>query len=337
MSVIEEHKVAAATPALSVVVPCYNEQDSLATLYGRVTAVCASAVGQDYELVLIDDGSKDRTREKLRQLAGADPRVVAVLLSRNHGHQLALTAGLNICRGRRILILDADLQDPPELLPQMMALMDAGADVVYGQRISRQGETRFKTLTAAIFYRLFNKLISIDSPANTGDFRLMSRRALDTLNKMPETHRYIRGMVSWIGFKQVPLLYERDPRFAGETNYTLRKMVTLAVDAITSFSIAPLRMSMFLGFLCCMFGLFFLAWTAVSYFAGVAIQGWTTLMSVVLILGSGQLFVLGVMGEYLGRLYIQSKNRPLFTIEEIVTAEPVETGSRAEAREPVSV
>lgn len=305
---------------LSVVVPCYNEEQSILELHSRVHAVCTATVGDDYELVLVDDGSKDDTRPMIRRLAEDDPHVVAVLLSRNHGHQLALTAGLQVCRGERVLILDADLQDPPELLPDMLALMDEGADVVYGKRVQRQGETLFKSLSAHLFYRLLNRLIDVEIPPDAGDFRLMSRRALNALNQMPECHRYIRGMVSWLGFKQVPLEYEREARFAGQTKYTLPKMLRLAIDAISGFSIAPLRLSIYLGFLCFCVGVFFFGWTVVSYFLGVALQGWTTLMVVVLILGSGQLIVLGVMGEYLGRLYIQAKQRPLFTIEDIVTS-----------------
>jgi dolichol-phosphate mannosyltransferase len=306
------------TPKLSVVSPCYNEEGSLSELYRRLSAVCRAEVGEDYEIVLLDDGSSDRTRSIIGELCGNDDHIVGVFLSRNHGHQLALSAGLSVCRGQRILIIDADLQDPPELLGGMMRLMDEGADVVYGQRRERRGEPPFKKLSAVLFYRLLNRLVDIKIPVDTGDFRLMSRRTLDELNRMPEQHRFIRGMVSWIGFRQVPLLYERQERFAGETKYPFRKMLRFAFDAISGFSIVPLRVATYLGFLCAVLGLVFFAYTVYSYLAGIAIQGWTTLMTVVLILGSGQLLVLGVIGEYLGRLYIQSKNRPLFIIEEIV-------------------
>jgi dolichol-phosphate mannosyltransferase len=223
-----------------------------------------------------------------------------------------------VCRGQRVLIIDADLQDPPELLTGMMKLMDEGADVVYGQRRERRGESPFKKFSAVLFYRLLNRLVDIKIPVDTGDFRLMSRRTLDELNRMPERHRFIRGMVSWIGFRQVPLLYERQERFAGETKYPFRKMLRFAFDAISGFSIVPLRIATYLGFICAVLGLFFFAYTVYSYLSGIALQGWTTLMTVVLILGSGQLLVLGVLGEYLGRLYIESKSRPLFIIEEIV-------------------
>jgi dolichol-phosphate mannosyltransferase len=308
----------AAPPRLSVVSPCYNEEGSLGELHRRLTDVCQAEVGDDYEIVLVDDGSSDRTRLILRELSAADPRVVAVLLSRNHGHQLALTAGLTVCRGERILIIDSDLQDPPELLSDMMRLMDEGSDVVYGQRGKRRGESPFKLVTASLFYRLLDSVTDLKIPLDTGDFRLMSRRVLDELNRMPEQHRFIRGMVTWIGFKQTPLLYDRQARHAGETKYPLRKMVRFAFDALSGFSTVPLRVATYLGFLCSFLGLLGLAWTAYSYLSGIAIQGWTTLMVVVLILGSGQLLVLGVIGEYLGRLYMQSKGRPLFIIEDVV-------------------
>lgn len=306
-------------PKLSVVSPCYNEQGCLDELYRRVTAACKAEVGNDYEIVLIDDGSSDGTRSLIKDLSAKDPHVVGVLLSRNHGHQLALTAGLHICRGERILIIDADLQDPPELLGDMLRLMDAEkADVVYGQRDERKGESPFKKVSALLFYRLLNRLTDTKIPVDTGDFRLMSRRTLDELNRMPEQHRFIRGMVSWIGFRQVPLHYERQERLSGETKYPFKKMLRFAIDAISGFSIVPLRFATYLGFICSILGFIFFAYTAYSYFSGIAIQGWTTLMTVVLILGSGQLFVLGVIGEYLGRLYLQSKSRPLFIIEEVV-------------------
>jgi len=306
------------SPTLSVVVPCYDEEGSLPELFKRVTAVCDQVAPGSYEIVLVDDGSRDRTRALIRELAAAHESVTGVFLSRNYGHQLALSAGLRICRGQRILIIDADLQDPPELLPAMMAKMDAGADVVYGKRALRVGETPFKNASAYLFYRTLERLVDIRIPNDTGDFRLMSRRALDALNSMPEQHRFIRGMVSWIGFTQVPVEYERSARFSGETKYTLVKMMRFAADAISGFSIVPLRASTYIGFFCALIGVFFMGWTIVSYLAGVAVQGWTTLMVVVLILGSAQLIVLGVIGEYLGRLYMEAKRRPLFIIEEIV-------------------
>ncbi len=303
---------------LSVVVPCYNEEESLPELYRRVTAACAAAVGSAYELVLVDDGSSDRTWPLISSLSASDPHVAGVNLSRNFGHQLALTAGLSVCNGGRILVLDADLQDPPELLPQMMRMMDEGADVVYGQRAARLGETRFKRWSAAAFYRILNGLVDIRIPTDTGDFRLMSRRVLDRLNDMPEQYRFVRGMVSWLGFRQVPIVYERQERYAGTTKYPLRKMLRFAVDAITSFSVRPLRIASALGFVFGILGLLGLFYALGSWLTGNAIQGWASVIVAVLILSSAQLIVLGIFGEYLGRLYIESKHRPNFVIREIV-------------------
>jgi polyisoprenyl-phosphate glycosyltransferase len=303
---------------LSVVVPCYNEQESLGELHRRVTSVCTEVVGQDYEIVLINDGSRDQTWPQMVMLAEHDPHIVAVNLSRNYGHQRALSAGLTICRGQRILILDADLQDPPELLEPMMVRMDAGADVVYGQRLAREGETVFKRLTAAQFYRLFRRLVDIEIPLDTGDFRLLNRRTLDILNGMPEQHRFIRGMVSWIGLRQEPISYRRSARLAGETKYPLSKMLGFAFDAITGFSIKPLRLASWLGLGAGAVGLLLILYVLASWSIGHAVEGWTSLMVVTLVLGSCQLLVAGLLGEYLGRLYLESKGRPLFIVERIV-------------------
>lgn len=306
---------------LSVVVPCYNEEDGVHELYRRLTAVCRASFHESYELVLVNDGSSDKTWQAMQQLSSADHHVVAINLSRNHGHQLALSAGLQMCCGERIFILDADLQDPPELLPQMVERLDAGCDVVYGQRTTREGETLFKKLSAFAFYRLLNKIVDIDIPRDTGDFRLMSRRALDVLNSMPEHHRFIRGMVSWIGMRQEALPYHRAARFAGETKYPLSKMVRFAVDAITAFSIRPLRFATYLGLCFGVLEIFMIAFVLIEYARGDTIAGWTSLTVIVLAVGSIQLFVAGLMGEYLGRLYMESKGRPLFIIQEIICSD----------------
>jgi dolichol-phosphate mannosyltransferase len=308
------------SPALSVVIPCYNEADGLAELHRRVSTAARGCFGEDHEIVLVDDGSRDATRAVMRTLAAADPRVVGVFLSRNHGHQLALTAGLHVCRGERILILDADLQDPPELLPEMLAVLEAGADVVYGQRVARDGETFTKRATAKAFYRLLERLVDVPIPRDTGDFRLMTRRALEVLNSMPEQHRFVRGLVSWLGFRQVAFPYHRQARFTGETKYPFSKMLRFAVDAITGFSTLPLRLATLLGALFGAAAVLVLAYSLAAWAFGAAVAGWTSLMVIVLVLGSVQLFVLGVIGEYLGRLYIQAKGRPLFVIEEVVGA-----------------
>ncbi len=330
----------AGGPRLSVVVPCYNEADGIGELHRRVSAVCRSEVGADYELVLVDDGSRDDSWGRIAALARADPAVTGVRLSRNHGHQLALTAGLHLCRGERILIIDADLQDPPELLGTMMAMMDGGAEVVYGTRTARDGETWFKKGTAALFYRLLNRLVDIDIPRDTGDFRLMSRRALEVLNAMPEQHRFIRGMVSWIGLKQVPLPYDRQARQTGSTKYPLGKMIRFAVDAITSFSIKPLRAASYIGFAFAVCALLALGYALHSWAAHDVVPGWTSVMVVTLVLGSTQLLILGVLGEYVGRLYMEAKQRPLFVIERIArhpqaaaASVPAEAGAAAGAVE----
>ncbi len=305
---------------LSVVVPCYNEEEGIHELHQRVTAVCREHVGTDYELVLINDGSKDKTWSIMRELSAVDPNIVAINLSRNHGHQLALSAGLQMTRGERVFILDADLQDPPELLPKMMARMDDGCDVVFGQRVKREGETVFKKASAHFFYRLLDRMVDIDIPTDTGDFRLMSRRAVELLNNMPEHHRFIRGMVSWIGLRQEALPYERAARFAGETKYPLSKMIKFAIDAITGFSVRPLRMASYFGICFGIATLLLLVYVLIHYFTGRSVDGWTSLAVIMLALGSIQLFVAGVMGEYMGRLYMEAKGRPLFIIQEVVSS-----------------
>lgn len=305
-------------PILSIAVPCYNEEDVLDELYQRLVPVCMATAGDDFEIILINDGSKDGTWSIIERLAQVDPHIVGVNLARNFGHQLALTAGLTVCRGERILVIDADLQDPPELLPEMMRLVDEGADVVYGQRESRAGEKWFKLATADGFYRLLNRLADVAIPRDTGDFRLMTRQVLDVLNGMPERARFIRGMVAWVGFRQVPLRYRREARFAGQTKYPLRKMLRLAVDAITSFSILPLRIASHLGVAFGLLGIVSMIYVLASWLSGKVVPGWTSVVSLVLILGSLQLLVLGIFGEYLGRIYLESKQRPLFIIDQIV-------------------
>ena len=247
-----------------------------------------------------------------------DSHVLAVNLSRNHGHQLALTAGLDLCRGDQVLIIDADLQDPPELLPEMLETMRCeDADVVYGVRKSRSGETAFKRATAHGFYRLLSRATEVDIPVDAGDFRLISRRALDALLAMPEQARFIRGMVAWIGFRQVPFAYDRAERFAGETKYPLSKMVRFAFDALTGFSSAPLKLASHAGMWLALGSILLIVYIAYAWLSGHSIQGWTSLMLVVVVLGAVQMFVLALMGEYIGRLYNEAKRRPLYIVQEI--------------------
>lgn len=307
-----------ADTALSVVVPCYNEEDTIKELHSRTVAACRSVVGDNFELILVDDGSNDKTRAYIAELSASDPAIVGIFLAKNHGHQLALTAGLNYCRGERILILDADLQDPPELLKDMMALMDGGADVVYGQRTKREGETAFKKAAASGFYWLLTRWVKTKIPRNAGDFRLISRRVLNVLNQMPEQDRFIRGMVSWAGFRQVPLPYERQERFAGQTKYPFQKMLHFAIDAISSFSTFPLKLVAYFGFAFSGLALLMLIWTVVGYLEGSTIPGWASVMVVILLLGGIQLISLGIIGQYIGRIYMQSKDRPLYVVEAII-------------------
>jgi dolichol-phosphate mannosyltransferase len=305
-------------PSLSIVIPCFNEEACIDELHARVAAVARAQTGADHEIVLVNDGSRDGTWARMQALVAADPHVVAVNLSRNHGHQLALTAGLDLCAGEHILILDADLQDPPELLPEMMAAMrDQDADVVYAVRRQRAGESIGKRLSASIFYRLLARLTDTDIPLDTGDFRLMSRRALDALQAMPEQARFIRGMVAWIGFRQVPFPYDRAERLAGETKYPLSKMLRLAFDAITGFSTAPLRFASHAGLALVGVSALILVYILYGWLTGRTVEGWTSLMLIVVILGAAQMFVLGMIGEYLGRLYIESKRRPVYLVAEV--------------------
>ena len=312
-------QMAQSRPAISVVVPCFNEEGSLPELHRRVSAVC-TGMGQSYEIVLVNDGSRDATWGVMQGLSAADSHIVAINLSRNHGHELALTAGLNLCKGERVLILDADLQDPPELLPDMMKAIDGGADVVYGQRRTRDGETAFKKVTSALFYRLLNHMVEVEIPRDTGDFRLMTRQVVDEFNKLTENLRFVRGMISWVGFKQVPILYDRDKRFAGETKYNIGKLLLLAIDAATSFSTVPLRLATWLGGIFAVLSVFGLVYAFVSYFIGLAIPGWTSVIIILLLLSGVQLVVMGIIGEYLGRLYMESKGRTLFVVRDVVTS-----------------
>lgn len=302
---------------LSVVVPCFNEEPVLQELYHRLTGVCQAVCGASYEIVLINDGSSDTTWPCIRALASHDEHVVAVNLARNYGHQVALSAGLRLCRGSRVLVIDADLQDPPDLLSDMMGLMDDGANVVYGQRISREGESWFKKFSAALFYRIMGRMTDVDIPPDTGDFRLMDRKVVNALNELPEQFRFIRGMVSWIGLKQVPLRYERRPRFAGHSKYPFRRMLRFAFDAITGFSTVPLRLSTYFAVAAFVGAALLSIYTLYAWLFLPVVEGWTSLLMAFLVLSGIQLLVLGLMGEYIGRIYMETKNRPLFIVDEI--------------------
>lgn len=304
-------------PSLSVVIPCYNEQGSIDPLLTRLIPVCRSSFGESFEILLVDDGSKDATWAEICDHSDRYGHVAGVKLARNAGHQLALSAGLQQASGQYIFILDADLQDPPELLPEMFKLLKKGNDVVYGQRRERAGETWFKRKTASWFYRALSRLSNVNIPKDTGDFRLITRRVLDEFNAMPECHRFVRGMVSWIGFNQTPILYDRDERFTGETHYPLHKMLSFAIDAITSFSVVPLRMASLIGLIISAASLVSMVVVGVNYAIGNTVQGWASLASLILFIGGVQLLFLGVIGEYVGRIYVEAKRRPLYILDRI--------------------
>lgn len=305
-------------PRLSVVVPAYNEQEVLAETHRRLRAACVAVVGEEFEIVYVNDGSRDRTWAMLNDLAAQDANVVAVGLSRNFGHQLALSAGLELCRGERILMIDADLQDPPELLGEMMAKIDGGADIVYGKRTERLGETAFKRGTAAAFYRLLDRLTDVDIPTDTGDFRLVTRPVLEALRQLPESHRFVRGLFAWLGFNQVALPYVRQERFAGETKYPLKRMMRLAIDAITGFSTVPLRAALWLAIAGFVVALAVGAYALGSWLFFDTVRGWASIVGVIALFASAQLLCLGILGEYIGRMFMQAKGRPLAIVSEVV-------------------
>jgi dolichol-phosphate mannosyltransferase len=302
---------------ISVVLPIHNEAGTLAELHRRLT----SALGGlgSYEIVLVDDGSLDDSWRLMSDLAKTDPHVRLLRLSRNFGHQAALTAGLDAARGEAVIVMDADLQDPPEVIPSLVAKWQEGFDVVYGVRTTREGETRFKLWTAAAFYRTLRWMTHVDIPADAGDFRLLSRRAVDALALMPERARFLRGMTSWVGFRQVAVEYEREARYAGKTNYSRRRMIAFALDAITSFSTAPIRIVTTLGFVLVIFCAGVLGWTVyVKLFTDTAVAGWTSLLAVVLLLGGMQFVALGIIGQYVARIFEEAKQRPLYLVSERV-------------------
>lgn len=302
---------------ISVIIPCFNEEPVIRATHERLTSVLEGMSGLDYELIFVNDGSRDRTQHILAELQLFDLHTRVLLLSRNFGHQIAVTAGLETAAGDAVVIIDADLQDPPELIPQMVQLWRDGNEVVYGSRTEREGESRFKLWTAKVFYRLINRLSETKMPLDTGDFRLLDRKVVEVIKAMPERARFLRGMVSWAGFRQVALPYDRAPRQAGDSKYPLRKMIHFAMDGIISFSLVPLKLAIWTGF--------FAIWVAV---AGIVVaildrlfeknltRGWASLFVAVLFMGGVQLVSLGILGEYLGRIYTEVKRRPLYVVHE---------------------
>jgi polyisoprenyl-phosphate glycosyltransferase len=284
--------------------------------------VSAALEGETWELVVVDDGSRDGTGARLAELSESDPRVRVVVLSRSYGHQAALTAGLEHARGDAVVMLDGDLQDPPEVITEMLERWREGSDVVYAVRSDRPGETPFKLITAHWFYRLFRRLTDVELTADSGDFRLMSRRALDALLAMPERNRFLRGMSVWVGFTQTAVPFAREARSAGRTKYTLSRMLRFSFDAITSFSNRPLQLATFLGFACSVLAFIAIPLTVVARYANIYERGVPTTIVVVLLLGGIQLITLGIIGEYVGRIYDEVKNRPLYVVRDRINAEP---------------
>lgn len=313
-------------PLLSVVIPCYNEEAVIAETVKRLRTFADAVQGLAVELVFVDDGSRDRTRALLRGWAAEDPRIRVVGFARNFGHQIAVTAGIDAARGDAVVLIDADLQDPPEVVHEMVAKWREGFDVVYGVRTEREGESAFKLATARGFYRVLNRLSDVPIPLDTGDFRLMSRPVVETLKAMPERDRFVRGMVAWVGFKQTALPYRRAKRFAGETKYPLRKMVRFATDGILSFSTKPLQLSISLGLAAATLALAGIVYALVlRVFTNIWVEGWTALMIAVLFIGGVQLMCVGILGEYIGRIYNEVKRRPLYVVQEQIGSD---VGSR---------
>lgn len=321
---------------ISVVVPAYNEEGVLPEFQRRLADVL-NALGHDSEIVYANDGSTDRTIQVLKELASQDPRVVIVDLSRNFGKEVALTAAIDHARGDAVVVIDADLQDPPELIPRMVELWQSGNDVVFAQRVSRAGESFIKKFTARMFYRIANRIGERPIPADTGDFRLMSRRAVDGLKQLREKHRFMKGLFNWIGYNQIALPYERAERFAGETKFNYWKLWNFSIEGFTSFTIAPLKLATYLGlfsaFMAILYGLYMIARTI---FYGNPLPGYPSLIVVVLFLGGAQLMVLGIIGEYLGRTFNEVKGRPLYLIKEIIASQPTQRTSDLRAGLPAA-
>ena len=302
---------------LSVVIPIFNEGGLLPELYSRLKNVL-NQLPVFYEIIFVDDGSQDTSYSFLQSLTEKDSGVKVIRLSRNFGHQLAITAGMDYCTGDVVVIMDGDLQDPPELIPKLIEKWKEGFDVVYAVRKKRKGERFLKLITAFFYYRIFRWITKVQIPADTGDFRLISQRALSELRKLRESHRLIRGMVSWVGFRQTGIEYERDRRYAGKTKFSLIKMGRFALDGITSFSNVPLRMATILGFIVSFFSLIKIGELLYSYYYKSLVPGWASIMVAVLFLGGVQLITIGIIGEYIGRIHEEVKNRPLYLIEESI-------------------
>ncbi|MFW5713120.1 MAG: glycosyltransferase family 2 protein [Brevefilum sp.] len=303
-------------PVFTIIAPMYNELENIPELYPRIRDVM-NQTGEAWEFILVDDGSTDGTTDAIRELAAKDKRVRSVIFARNFGHQIAVSAGIDYSRGDAVVIIDADLQDPPEVIHDLIAKWREGFEVVYAVREEREGESWFKKTTAALFYRLIHSITNVEIPLDTGDFRLMDKKVVTVMKSMREKHRFLRGMSAWVGFKQVGVQYKRKPRYAGKSKYPLNKMIRFALNAITSFSYFPLQMATYLGFIAA--GLSVIAIPVVAILrliTGTALVGQATTLIIVLFLGGVQLISLGIIGEYIGRIYDETKDRPLYVVAE---------------------
>lgn len=314
--------------SISVVVPVFNEEEIIELFYDRMKNMLTRLDGLSWEIVFVDDGSRDTSFAKLSAMAASDSHVKVLKFSRNFGHQIAITAGVDAACGDCVVVIDSDLQDPPEVIPAMVDQWRQGFDVVYGVRSEREGETAVKLMTASMFYRLLGRLTNVQIPANVGDFRLMSRRVVDQLKLLREKDRFVRGLVSWVGFRQTGVTYRREARKAGLTKYPLGKMIKFAFDGITSFSTAPLKLATWTGYLSALAAVLYLISVFVQRALGITVEGWATIMVAMLFLGSVQLICLGILGEYLGRVFNEVKPRPMYVIEErLGLDEPPRQGS----------
>lgn len=303
-----------ASQVLSIVVPMFNEAENIGPFYERLKKVLDNN-GESYEIICVNDGSTDATLENLLKLREKDPNIKVVDLSRNFGKEIALTAGLDFSSGMAVIPIDADLQDPPELIPQLVAKWKEGYEVVYAVRKSRLGESLFKKLTAHLFYRLAEKIMDINIPRDTGDFRLMDRSAVDALKNMRERNRFMKGLFAWVGFKQVAIYYERDPRHKGKTKWNFFKLLNFAIEGITSFSYVPLRLATYIGLVIALMSFFYAAYIMISTLIyGNPVPGYPSLITIILFLGGVQLICIGILGEYMGRIYNEVKQRPVYVI-----------------------
>lgn len=304
----------------SIVIPAYNEQEVIEESYKRLKSVMEQT-GEDFELIFVNDGSRDKTIDILNEISEKDKNVKILNFSRNFGHQTAISAGMDYASGNAIVVIDADLQDPPEVILQMIEKWKEGYEVVYGKRLKRKGESFFKKITAKVFYRFLHSMTDIDIPVDTGDFRLMDKKVCDVMRSFTEKNRYVRGLVSWVGFKQYALEYVREERFAGETKYPLRKMIKFASDGIISFSFKPLKIAEYIGCTISALSFIYLIIVIIQKLFGYTVQGWASLLSVSLFFNGIILFMLGIIGEYIGRIYDEAKNRPLYVIKDKINFE----------------